>query len=185
MTNPLKNKNLVRGAWCVVAVSTALSCGPKKKSDEKPTPEPPPTAPLPTAGLAGQRVPIWPLGLVGAEDTLKWDWVTADRRATLDKCDSILATLLGARAPEVTWVYPTELRRIARRAAVLAPRHSSLLRRVSTIADSSASAWLRGSSTAPRWGGDVATAISTLIASRVMASGRGLGTSISSIKTMA
>lgn len=119
MSNPFKNKNLVRGAWCVVAASTALSCGPKK-SDQKPAPEPPPTAPLPTAGLAGQRVPIMPLALVGAEDTLKWEWLTAERRATLDKCDSILATLLGARAPEVTWVLPAELRRTARRAPGIA-----------------------------------------------------------------
>jgi hypothetical protein len=92
----------------------AISCGPKKK-DEKPAPDPA-TAPLPTAGIAGQRVALTPLELVGAEEGLKWDALIADRRATLNKCDSIIATLLGARAPEVTWVLPPELRRTARRA---------------------------------------------------------------------
>jgi len=54
--------------------------------------------------------------LVAAEDSLHWDTLIADRRATLDKSDSIITTLLSARAPEVTWVGPPELRRIARRA---------------------------------------------------------------------
>lgn len=121
MTNPLKAKNLVRGAWCVVALGALLSCRGKKPADEKPTPEQlPPTAPLPTAGLAGQRVALTPLTLVGAEDTLKWDSLVANRRATLDKSDSIIGVLLTARAPEVTWVGPAELRRTAHRAAGVA-----------------------------------------------------------------
>jgi len=117
VSNPFKNKNLVRGARCA-GILLAISCGPKKK-DEKPTPDPA-TAPLPTAGIAGQRVALTPLELVGAEEGLKWDSLIADRRATLNKCDSIIATLLGARAPEVTWVQPPELRRVARRAPGIA-----------------------------------------------------------------
>jgi hypothetical protein len=93
------------------------ACG-GKKSSQTPTPEP--TAPLPTAGLAGQRVALTPLALVAAEDSLHWDTLIGDRRATLDKCDSIISTFLVARAPEVTWVGPPELRRIARRAAGIA-----------------------------------------------------------------
>jgi hypothetical protein len=58
-----------------------------------------------------------PLELVAAEDTLHWDALIADRRSTLDKSDSIIGTFLVARAPEVTWVGPAELRHIARRAA--------------------------------------------------------------------
>jgi hypothetical protein len=61
-------------------------------------------------------VALTPLALVAAEDSLHWETLLADRRATLDKCDSILGTLLAARAPEVTWAGPAELRRIARRA---------------------------------------------------------------------
>jgi len=98
-------------------VLATLACGPKK-SDQPPTPQA--TAPLPTAGLAGQRVPLMPLGLVGAEDTLHWDALIADRRGTLDKSDSIITTFLAARAPEVNWVSPGEVRRIAHRAIGIA-----------------------------------------------------------------
>jgi hypothetical protein len=110
VTNPLKAKYLV--------LLAALSCG-GKKSEQNPTPAP--TAPLPTAGIAGQRVALMPLALVGAEEALQWDALIGERRATLDKSDSIIATLLGARAPEVTWVGPAELRHIARRAPGIAP----------------------------------------------------------------
>ena len=113
MTNRLKTKYLVIGVWCLVSGA----CGGKKNSQ---TPTPIATAPLPTAGLAGQRVALTPLALVAAEDTLHWDALIGDRRTTLDKSDSIIATLLTARASEVTWVGPAELRHIARRAPGIA-----------------------------------------------------------------
>jgi hypothetical protein len=97
-----------------VAALVLSACG-GKKSDHPPVPAP--TAPLPTAGLAGQRVSVWPLTLAAAEDTLHWETLIADRRVTLDKCDSIIGTSLAGRAPEVTWVLPAELRRAARRGA--------------------------------------------------------------------
>lgn len=100
-----------------VLLLAVLSCGGQKSSQE---PVPAPTAPLPTAGLAGQRVALTPLALVAAEDSLHWDALIGDRRATLNKSDSVIGTLLGARAPEVTWVGPAELRQIARRAAGIA-----------------------------------------------------------------
>ena len=111
MTNRLKTKYLVIGVWCLVS-----ACG--KKPSQTPTPEP--TAPLPTAGLAGQRVALTPLALVAAEDTIHLEALVADRRTTLEKCDSIISTLLTARAPEVTWVGPPELRHVARRAPGIA-----------------------------------------------------------------
>ncbi|HXG96019.1 MAG TPA: hypothetical protein VNJ06_02770 [Gemmatimonadales bacterium] len=92
------------------------ACG--KKPSQTPIPEP--TSPLPTAGLAGQRVALTPLALVAAEDTLHLDALVADRRTALDKCDSIISTLLTARAPEVTWAGPPELRHVARRAPGIA-----------------------------------------------------------------
>jgi hypothetical protein len=117
VSKPLNDKYFVRRASCVVALVAMLGCGGKKSTEP---PAPAPTAPLPTAGLAGQRVALTPLALVAAEDSLHWDGLVADRRATLDKSDSIIATLLTARAPEVTWVGPAELRHAARRAAGLA-----------------------------------------------------------------
>jgi hypothetical protein len=112
VSNPLKHNYFVRRASCVVVLVATISCG-GKKTGQSPTPEP--TAPLPTAGLAGQRVALTPLALVAAEDTLHWEGLVGDRRSALDKSDSILGTLLSERASEVTWVGPAELRRIARR----------------------------------------------------------------------
>ena len=117
MSKPLKDKYFVRRAACVVALVATLSCGGKKSTEP---PAPAPTAPLPTAGLAGQRVALTPLTLVAADDTLKWDTLIADRRAALNKSDSVIATLLTARAPEVNWVLPAEVRQAARRAAGIA-----------------------------------------------------------------
>ncbi|PYO70629.1 MAG: hypothetical protein DMD71_01360 [Gemmatimonadetes bacterium] len=108
MTNRLIPKNLVRGAWCAVA----LACGHPAAQPQAPVP----TAPLPTAGISGQQVGILPITLIAAEDTLHWDTVVSER----DKADSVLTTLLKARAPEVGWVSPEELRRMARRAPGIA-----------------------------------------------------------------
>src|SRR5712671_7951542 len=94
-----------------------LGCGGKKSTQE---PTPAPTAPLPTAGIAGQRVALMPLALVAAEDTLHWDALIGNRRATLDKTDSIIAALLTARSPEVGWVAAAEVRHVARRAIGIA-----------------------------------------------------------------
>jgi len=102
--------------WCVVTSATLAAC--PHKSDTL-TPEP--TAPLPTAGIAAQQVGVLPLTLVAAEDSLHWEAVLGERRAALAKSDSIIGTLLKARAPEVTWVLPDELRRVARRAPGIAP----------------------------------------------------------------
>ncbi|HKW40638.1 MAG TPA: hypothetical protein VJN39_05260 [Gemmatimonadales bacterium] len=62
-----------------------------------------------------------PLTLVAAEEGLHWDSLVGERRAVLARCDSVIGTLLVARAPEVTWLLPGELRRAARRAPGIAP----------------------------------------------------------------
>jgi len=64
---------------------------------------------------------VLPLTLIAAEDSLHWEAVLGERRAALAKSDSIIGTLLKARAPEVTWMLPDELRRAARRAPGIAP----------------------------------------------------------------
>jgi hypothetical protein len=113
-----------------VVVLLAAACGSKQKQGEEPKPQP--TAPLPTAGLAGQRVPLLPLTLIAAEDSLRWESLVGDRPAALARADSVIATLVSGRAPEVTWIVPDELRRAARRAGgvVADPDHlgTALLR---------------------------------------------------------
>ncbi len=74
-----------------------------------------PVAALPTAGLAGQKVALYPLTMLGAAEELGWGDLLSPRRAALDRADSVVAQELAARAPEVTWVLPGDLRRAARR----------------------------------------------------------------------
>src|SRR5438093_284460 len=105
--------NYAASKAALIGLTKAAAVGPKQ-AEQNPTPEP--TAPLPTAGLAGQKVALTPLALVAADEALRWDSLIANRRVTLDKSDSIIAMLLTGRAPEVTWVGPPELRRIAHRA---------------------------------------------------------------------
>jgi hypothetical protein len=102
----------------VTVAILAAGCG--GKSPEQQPPLPAPTAPLPTAGLASEHVPVLPFTLVAAEDSLDWNAELADRRVALATADSILGELLQARAPEVTWVLPETLRREARRSPTLA-----------------------------------------------------------------
>ena len=76
----------------------------------------PETSPLPTAGIAGQEVAVYPLTLVVSEETLGWSEQLQPRREALDRADSLIAALLTERAPEVVWVLPEALRRAASRA---------------------------------------------------------------------
>ena len=120
--NLLNINYLVRGAWCVV-VAVGVACGSRKPSakvEPAEPPPPPPTLPLPTAGLAGERVAFYPLTIVAAEDSLHWDSLVANRRATLTRAESVIVTLTLNRAPEVNWIPPDTLRKAARRAIGIA-----------------------------------------------------------------
>ena len=80
----------------------------------------PPTAILPTSRLTGQTVAILPMTLVVADPTLQSDSSYAsyrERRTALEQVDSLISEGLANRAPEVTWVPPRELRKMARRSA--------------------------------------------------------------------
>lgn len=75
--------------------------------------------PVPAEGLAGQQVGVLPLTLVATDPALQSDTLFAafhDRRATLSWADSLIGDALTGRAPEVKWVLPPALRKIARRA---------------------------------------------------------------------
>ena len=71
---------------------------------------PEPTAPLPTAGLAGQKVVVFPLTLIAADEQLGWREPLTPRRAALDRADSVIGDILTSRSPEGTWVPPPGLR---------------------------------------------------------------------------
>lgn len=67
-----------------------------------------------TTPLAGQAVAVMPFTLV-AGDGLPQGTLPADRTARLRWADSLLVEVLLDRAPEVLWIVPDTLRRIARR----------------------------------------------------------------------
>jgi hypothetical protein len=79
---------------------------------------------LPTQALAGQVVGVLPLTLVAADPALQSDTGYSnyrDRRSALHRADSIISEALVGRGPEVNWVLPPELRKIARRSAGFTP----------------------------------------------------------------
>jgi hypothetical protein len=84
------------------------------------TPAAPAVATLPTTMIGGQTVAILPITLVVADPALQSDSLYAaytDRRAALARADSLVSEGIAARSPEVNWVPPRELRKIARRSA--------------------------------------------------------------------
>lgn len=83
-----------------------------------PAPAPPPVLPVPTAALVGQNVALMPITLVAPDPALQSDTIYApyrDRRTALLWADSLIGDAFTGRAPEVRWVLPAELRKVARR----------------------------------------------------------------------
>ena len=80
--------------------------------------EPAPTQPLGLTALAGQPIPVLPLTLVAPAPALVDDSVFSgwrDRVTALRTADTIIGNALTERGPEVQWILPPELRKIARR----------------------------------------------------------------------
>jgi hypothetical protein len=78
-----------------------------------------PTLPVPSEGLAGQQVAVVPLTLIATDPAYQSDTLFdayRDRRAALTWADSVIGDAFVGRAPEVKWVLPPALRKIARRA---------------------------------------------------------------------
>ena len=96
----------------IVASLTLAGCGTTQPAAAVP----PRNLPLPTVGIVGREVTVYPLTRMVADDALKWDDALRDRRPALDRADSLIASILGERAPEVVWVWPDRLRRAARQA---------------------------------------------------------------------
>lgn len=80
-----------------------------------------PAVGLETAALAGQTVVVLPLTMVVSDSRLPGGAGPRARTRTLHWADSLLADALQARAPEVKWLLPAELRRIAQRSGGLMP----------------------------------------------------------------
>ncbi|MES2305724.1 MAG: hypothetical protein V4558_09455 [Gemmatimonadota bacterium] len=67
------------------------------------------------APLAGQAIPVLPITFL-LSDSVTPPGLPAENAVRLAWADSIVAATLQLRGPEVTWVLPAELRRVAKRA---------------------------------------------------------------------
>lgn len=110
--------------WLSALALVTLACGGKPAA---PTPArtsaPPrePIKPLITSSLAGQQIAVVPITLVIATDTLARIAPLTDRVRALAWADSLIGEGFLARGPEVKWVLPPDLRKVARRAPTVAP----------------------------------------------------------------
>lgn len=110
--------------WLSALTLVILACGGKPAA---PTPArtsaPPrePIKPLVTSSLAGQQIAVVPITLVIGTDTLPRIAPLNDRVKALAWADSIIGEGFLARGPEVKWVLPADLRKVARRAPTVAP----------------------------------------------------------------
>jgi hypothetical protein len=103
-------------ALCV-GLLALLACRLNAQDGAKPLP---PTQALATGPLAGQTIAVLPLTLLVADPTLESDSLYGpyrDRRAGLLRADSLVGQGIQARGPEVNWVLPPQLRKLARRSA--------------------------------------------------------------------
>jgi hypothetical protein len=69
--------------------------------------------------LSGQQVALLPITMVVADTSVERDSAFAPyrgRAAALSRSDSLITEALQMSGPEITWIPPNELRRIARRA---------------------------------------------------------------------
>lgn len=110
-----------RLALTLVLLGT-LACGGKSAAT-KPAParDEPPIRPLTTSGFAGQLVAVVPLTLIVTDEVSGQSPVLMSRALALTWADSLILNALNSRGPEVKWIGPIELRKIARRSPTVAP----------------------------------------------------------------
>ncbi len=96
----------------VGAVAAVLGCGSSGSTEELVVLP----SPLPVDAMLGVEVTVYPLTMILAEPALDWDEQIAPRDEALLRADSLLATALTERTPEVTWVLPDAMRRAAKMA---------------------------------------------------------------------
>ena len=109
-------------AIVIALLSFSCAAGAQQPQANPPAPAPappaPPVLPVPTEALVGQSVALMPITLIAPDPALQSDSVYApyrDRRTALQWADSLIGEAFVGRAPEVQWVLPAELRKVARR----------------------------------------------------------------------
>jgi hypothetical protein len=105
----------------LVLISTVAPACAKAQREPEPLA---PVAVFSTQAVAGKTVGVLPLTLVAADPSLQSDSAYADyrdRRLALSRADSMIGEALLGRGPEVRWVLPPELRKMARRSGGFVP----------------------------------------------------------------
>jgi hypothetical protein len=108
---------IIRVSPALCACALALACSAQAQNEIKPLP---PVPMLPAGSLAGQTIAVLPITLIAADPALDSTVAYAsykERRPALLRTDSVVGEGLQSRGPEVHWVLPQELRKIARRSA--------------------------------------------------------------------
>ena len=79
----------------------------------------PPASPVPVGSLGGKDVAVMPITLIAIDPVFDADTLFQqyrEHRSALNWADSLIGRALTTRAPEVKWVLPPRLRKLARRA---------------------------------------------------------------------
>jgi len=109
------------GSQLLIWLALPACASAQRERDPAPLPA---AAAFSTQAFAGKRVGVLPITLVAADPALQSDTVYAsyrDRRTALHRTDSLISEALLTRGPEVDWVLPPELRKMARRSAGFVP----------------------------------------------------------------
>jgi hypothetical protein len=118
---------MISHSKCPTALSGLVLIGALAPACAKAQREPEPLAPVAvfsTQAVAGKTVGVLPLTLVVADPALQSDSAYVDyrdRRLALSRADSLIGEALVGRGPEVGWVLPPELRKMARRSGGFVP----------------------------------------------------------------
>jgi hypothetical protein len=116
-----KRLGRIAGRILLILLAAPGCAQAQRESETKPLP---PVSALSTQALAGKLVGVLPITLVAADPAIESDSGYApyrDRRAALRHADSLISEALLGRGPEVRWVLPPELRKMARRSAGFVP----------------------------------------------------------------
>jgi len=76
--------------------------------------------------LAGQNVPVMPITMIMRDTTVSDSVFLQARTVVMGWADSVLAEALTLAAPEISWLYGTELNRVARRGAGMLPEPAKM-----------------------------------------------------------
>jgi len=94
-----------------------MACSLHAQDELKPLP---PVPALPVGSLTGQSIAVLPITLVVADPELESSTAYdpgKEHRPALQRTDSLIGQGLETRGPEVHWILPPEVRKVARRSA--------------------------------------------------------------------